>query len=68
MDGDLYYDYNLDCQWTINAPKSHVISFEITNIDIEFSDLCENDFLSVRFYFENFKLSRPQSEAMAFVL
>ena len=49
IDDDLFYDYNIDCHWKIKGPEGSYVSFEITNIDIELSNDCKNDYMSVCF-------------------
>lgn len=46
-DGDGQYDTNVDCLWKIQAPEGQVIRFTLNEVNIEWSESCDKDFLAV---------------------
>ena len=48
-DGDGYYDFNLDCVWTVEVAENHVILFQVLYVDIQYAADCTFvDYLMVR--------------------
>ena len=51
LDGDGFHDYNLNCNWTVQAEQNHVIEFHVF-VDLHYfpSLHCvDSDYLKVRF-------------------
>ncbi|XP_058866216.1 hatching enzyme 1.2-like [Acipenser ruthenus] len=44
----LEYPVNTDCMWIINAPKGYKVSLTISSFDVEYSEDCSYDYLTLR--------------------
>ncbi|KAK6469098.1 high choriolytic enzyme 1-like [Huso huso] len=44
----LEYPINIDCMWIINAPKGYKVSLTISSFDVEYSEDCSYDYLTLR--------------------
>ena len=47
VDGDGYYDYNVDCRWTIVVQSGKIVQFFIMEFDLERESTCRYDHLCV---------------------
>ena len=48
-DDDGFYDYNLECRWTLEGSFNDMVKLHILGMDIQYDDSCRFDYLEVRY-------------------